>query len=262
MKSYYEHAGIAIYHGDCMEILPQLPAGGVDLVFTSPPYNLGNSSGGGMPGKKLGHYDASAGMSARGGMGKWSGGSLAFGYGVHEDNMLHPEYVEWQQLVLLECWRLLTTGGAIYYNHKVRIFDGIAVTPLDYNPGLPLRQIIIWARAGGINFSPAFYVPTHEWIVVLARPDFRLRDKGASGVGDVWYVPQQSDSEHPAPFPLALPLRAIETTTAQTILDPFAGVGTTLRAAKDLGRRAIGIEIEERYCEIAANRLAQEVMFA
>jgi site-specific DNA-methyltransferase (adenine-specific) len=66
---------------------------------------------------------------------------------------------------------------------------------------------------------------------------------------------------HPTQKPLPLIVWCLEFfPDAQTILDPFMGSGTTLRAAKDLGRKAIGIEIEERYCEIAANRLRQEVL--
>lgn len=69
--------------------------------------------------------------------------------------------------------------------------------------------------------------------------------------------------EHPTQKPVALMVWCLQlrwTKNFQTILDPFMGSGTTLRAAKDLGRKAIGIEIEERYCEIAAKRMAQEVL--
>ena len=66
---------------------------------------------------------------------------------------------------------------------------------------------------------------------------------------------------HPAPFPESLPRRALETTDAASVLDPFMGSGTTLRAAKSLGKRATGIDCEERYCEMAARRLSQEVLF-
>ena len=260
MRPYYSDSLVTLYHGDCREILPTIADASVDMVFTSPPYNLGNTAGGGFPNKRLGHYDARGGMSGRGGGGKWPGAALAFGYDEHDDNMPHAEYVAWQKETLRECWRTLSDAGAIFYNHKVRIFDGLAVTPFDYNPDLPVRQVIIWARAGGINFSPVFYCPTHEWIVLFAKPGFRLKSKGASGVGDVWYVPQEPDPEHPAPFPLALPARAIETTDAAVILDPFAGRGTTLRAAKDSRRKAIGIEKSERFCEVAARRLTQEVL--
>lgn len=115
-------------------------------------------------------------------------------------------------------------------------------------------------EAGGINFSPSFYVPTHEWIVIFAKRAFRLKSKGASGVGDVWSIAQEGRTPHPAPFPEALPLMAIETTDAANVLDPFMGSGTTLVAAKRLGRQAVGIEINERYCEIAAERLSQSVL--
>lgn len=260
MNHYYKHGGITIYHGDCCELMPLLPAGSIDLVFTSPPYNLGNSTGGGFP-DRFGHYRKSSGLSGRGGGGKWGGGELANGYGAHADDMPHDDYVMWQFHTLTECWRLLTPTGAIFYNHKPRVLDGGLVPPLSYVPPTLreyVRQEIIWKRSGGINFSPAFYLPMHERIVVIAQRGFRLTSKGASGVGDVWDEHQATDNPHPAPFPIGLPARAIETTAPAMTLDPFMGSGTTLRAAKDAGRQAIGIEIEERFCEMAARRLRQE----
>lgn len=111
-----------------------------------------------------------------------------------------------------------------------------------------------------MNFNPTAYVPTYEWIMVIAKEEFRLKSKAASGLGDVWREPQEP-SEHPAPFPEGLPARAIETTGPGLVIDPFAGSGTTLVAAKAAGVRAIGIEKSERYCEMAVKRLAQESLF-
>lgn len=250
-EPYYEDGSCTIYHGDSREVLPELGPQSVDLVFTSPPYNLGVTSGGGFADVRK--YPEMK-------MGKWSGGALAHGYGVYDDAMDPAEYEEWQKRTLLQCWRLLCPTGAIFYNHKPRVQDGVLWTPLALNPGLPVRQIVIWARAGGVNYAPTHYVPTHEWVVVFAKSAFRLRSKAASGAGDVWRIPQKADASHPAPFPVGLPMRAIETTPARVVLDPFMGSGTTLLAAKNLGRRAIGIELEERYCELAANRLAQGVL--
>jgi site-specific DNA-methyltransferase (adenine-specific) len=240
MRPYFSDAACVIYHGDVRDVLPQLPAASVDLVFTSPPYNLGVTTGGGFPGAR----------------GKWQSAALADGYADHHDAMPTADYEQWQRDTLTECWRVLAPTGAIYYNHKPRVQCGVLWTPFVLNPNLPVRQVVIWKRAGGMNFAPTHYVPTHEWIVILAKPDFRLRSKGASGAGDVWDVPQESGTPHPAPFPLRLPLTALETTGARRVLDPFMGSGTTLVAAKQLGRHAIGIELSERYCEMAAKRLA------
>jgi site-specific DNA-methyltransferase (adenine-specific) len=242
-----------LYLGDCRDLLPVV--GKVDLVFTSPPYNMGNTRGGGMPGRVRGHYPDGAPLSRRGGCGKWSGGRLANGYGAHDDNMPHSEYVTWQKEVLALCWGQLSDAGAIFYNHKARIFDGECVTPLDYSPNLPLRQIVVWARAGGVNFSPAFYLPTHEWIAIFAKPDFRLKSKEASGAGDIWYVPQEANTPHPAPFPVALPLRAIETTPAKVICDPFMGSGSCGVAAVKAGRSFVGIELDQRWFDLACRRI-------
>ena len=240
MKPYYEDDAVTIYHGDSREVLPTLS--GVDMVFTSPPYNLGTSTGGGFGGGSL------------------AAKSLAGGYATYADDMAQDDYDRWQRWTLLSLWQTLSDTGAIFYNHKPRIQGGQAILPSDYGAGLPLRQVIVWDRETGMNFSQSFFLPKAEWIVVWAREGFKLRDKSASQVGDVWRVAPEQGDAHPAPFPVSLPTIAIGATDAALILDPFMGSGTTLRAAKDLGRKAIGIEIDERYCEIAANRMAQEVL--
>jgi site-specific DNA-methyltransferase (adenine-specific) len=248
---YYADEAVTLYHGDCADVLPSLA--GVDLIVTSPPYNLGVTPGGG-----FGHYKDG---QRRGGQGKWSGTDpTGIDYTDHVDAMPYTAYQYWQMSVLELCWNTLSDTGAIFYNHKPRVQASVLWTPLELNPGLPLRQIIVWSRSGGTNFALTHYVPTYEWLMVLAKPAFRLKSKGASGVGDVWRVPQESNPDHPAPFPVGIPARAIETTSPALVLDPFAGGGTTLRAAKDAGVRSIGIEKSERYCETAAKRLSQGVL--
>ena len=237
MTPYYADDLVTLYHGDCREILPSL--GQFGGVITSPPYNVGDMSGG---------Y-----------------ANLADGYDDYADRMPHAEYVEWQQWLLAECWRHLRADGAIFYNHKPRIRDGVLWTPLELNPGLPLRQIIVWARASGVNWSETHLLPMHEWVLLFAKPSFRF-SKATSIVGDVWRIPQLQGNErpdHPAPYPLTLASRAaaiLAEANDGPILDPFVGSGTTLVAAKLHGRPSVGIEINERYCEIAATRCSQEVL--
>ena len=234
MTPYYDDGTCVIYHGDCREVLPSLS--GIGQVLTSPPYNLS------------GDGNNSAGTYFR---------QLGDGYDTYDDAMPHAEYVAWQREIAL-CWSTLADDGAIFYNHKPRVGGERVRLPFELVPDdLPIRQVITWDRLSGFNRQRTYYVPRYEWILLIAKPAFRINTKS---VDDVWPIPFETGGGHPAPFPIKLAKRAIGTTGAAVVLDPFAGSGTTLRAAKDLGRKAIGIEISERYCEIAAKRLGQEVM--
>lgn len=240
---------------DALDFLRDLPDDSVPLFLFSPPYNLGNSSGGGLQAYR-GHYSDAAGFGKRGGKGRWKNAALASGYGDFDDTMPHDEYVAWQHALLSECWRCLPDTGAIFYNHKPRIFHGVLVEPRDYVPaGLTVRQRIIWARAGGINCSPTFYCSTYEELLVICKPDFRLTSKGASAIGDVWYIPQESNTWHPAPFPLPLAQRVLETTMPTLVCDPFAGSGTVAKAARQFGIDFIGCDRNPRYVERANKEL-------
>jgi modification methylase len=229
--------------GDTLEVMRQMPDESVDLVVTSPPYNLKNSTGNGMK----------AGTKT----GRWANNPLQNGYAHHNDEMPHDEYVAWQRDCLTEAMRLLKDTGAIFYNHKWRVQGGLIQDRQDIVIGFPVRQIIIWKRAGGFNFNPGYFVPTYEVIYLIAKPKFKLV-KGANGYGDIWEFNQEMKNKHPAPFPIALPSRCIESTSAEVILDPFSGSGTTAVAAKQLSRKYIGIEISPEYCEMAEERLGKE----
>jgi modification methylase len=228
-----------IINGDSLTVMRQMPDMCLDLVVTSPPYNLKNSTGNGM-------------KDGRGG--KWAGAALVNGYSHHDDNMPHEEYVEWQYNCLKEMFRLIKDDGAIFYNHKWRVQDGLLQDRKDIIRDLPVRQIIIWKRKGGINFNPGYFLPTYEVIYLIPKPNFKLAPK-ANAYGDVWEFKQEMKNEHPAPFPVALIDRIISSTTAQTILDPFMGSGTTAVVAMGLKRKYIGIELSPDYCKMAEERI-------
>lgn len=224
---------------DCLEGMRMLPDKSVNLVVTSPPYNLKNSTGNGM-------------KDGRGG--KWSKAALINGYANYDDNMPYDKYCQWQKECLKEMFRLLKDDGAIFYNHKWRVQGGLIQDRREIVNDFPIRQIIIWRRKGGINFNRGYFLPTYEVIYLIAKKDFKLVPK-ASAYGDVWEFTQELNNPHPAPFPVALIERIISSTTAQIILDPFMGSGTTAIAAKQLGRKYIGFEISPEYCELAQNRI-------
>lgn len=219
--------------------MQQMPDNCLDLVVTSPPYNLRNSTGNGMK----------SGRSW-----KWPNCALRNGYSHHSDNMPYDEYIKWQHSCLKEMFRLIKEDGAIFYNHKWRVQDGILQNRQDIIQDLPVRQIIIWKRKGGINFNVGYFLPTYEVIYLIPKPKFRLAPK-ANVYGDVWEFTQEMRNAHPAPFPLKLIERIISSTTAKIILDPFLGSGTTAVAAKELKRNFIGIELSPDYCKMASNRL-------
>lgn len=220
MKPYYEHAGMVIYHGDCREILPTLPK--VDLVLTDPPYGETTHAGA----RSANDID----------------GRLIHFQSISDDDLLSlaRQFVEKaSRWVVMTCdWR-----------HAVRLESECA----------SLVRLGVWVKPNG---APQFTGdrPGTGWeaVAVLHRPGKKRWNGG--GHHAVWTYPIEQ-GEHPTQKPLRLIKRWLAdfSEDGETILDPFMGSGTTLVAAKQLNRRAIGIEIEERYCEIAAKRLSQEV---
>ena len=252
---YYEDDSCVIYHGDCREVLPSIEA---DVLFTSPPYAQQRDYGGALSDEPWDQIVPPALAST-------SAGQVLVNLGlVHRDGAVDEYWMPLLDAMRAEGHRLF--GWYVW----------------DQGWGLPGE----WSGR---------FAPSHEFIFHFNRKATALyktersrsfgqrisgtglrgksTTKGAfTGQGNLvgeWKVPDsvvrvtremRRDIEHPARFPLALPMKVLSAFTGDTILDPFMGSGTTLRAAKDLGRKAIGIEIEERYCEIAAKRLAQEVL--
>ena len=154
-----------------------------------------------------------------------------------------------------------------YFVDEYQYFDGI-INPLDL---LPCKQLVFWS--GRASF-PLSFTARHIWNKNPSNAGAQYeciyeRNGGQHQKVFTYYMVNSSVAaqmtndvlnEHPSQKPIRLFKKLLSLDDAQTILDPFMGSGTTLRAAKDLNRKAIGIEIEERYCEIAAKRMSQQVM--
>ncbi|MDB2390595.1 site-specific DNA-methyltransferase [Alphaproteobacteria bacterium] len=220
--------------------MQKLVANSIKAIVTSPPYNIKNSTGNGL-------------KNGRGG--KWENAALQKGYDKYDDCLPHDEYVQWQRDCLTEMMRLLRPDGAIFYNHKWRVQNGLLQDRQEIVEGFPVRQIIIWHRAGGINFNPGYFLPNYEVIYLIAKPKFKLAPK-ANAMGCVWRINQESNNAHPAPFPLELAQRCIQAVGEGPILDPFMGSGTTALAAESMGVEWIGIDQSPEYIEMAKERIS------
>jgi DNA modification methylase len=243
MKPYYDSGGITIYHGDCLEVLPQLEQ--VDHVITDPPYGRdiylrmrNQDSAGGNRRHKIKGEDSLIAMRAG------AIGSI--------DDLLIPSSVE--MALLTKRWALVFSD--VENCHRWR--DGMEAGGHRYvRTGAWIKPDAMPQMTGdrpGVGFEPC----------TITHAQGRMRWNGG-GYQALWthnIVKGDERPDHPCPKPLSLMRQLVEqfTDPDELILDPFMGSGTTLRAAKDLGRRAIGIEIEEKYCEIAVKRLAQEVL--
>lgn len=123
-------------------------------------------------------------------------------------------------------------------------------------------MLLTWCKTNPTPLTNNNYLPDTEYILhrySKGRLFGSYKDKSRffiSPNGQTWI-------DHPTvkPVEVIVKLLNLGSQEGETVLDPYMGSGTTLRAAKDLGRKAIGIEIEEKYCEIAVKRLAQEVLF-
>ncbi len=242
MNPYYEHGGITIFHGDCLEILPQLPWDGADMVLADPPYAISVSGS---------RHVRASGEGSR---------TLDF----FEGDADWPAQRRRVQKALVGCVNAAspTASWYVWCGHRQM---GDVVDYLE-SWGLKTRPYV-WVKT-----CPAPAPPGSGWasaveLCVYAYPAGRTWNMNNGLHSNVVHADSFRHGNpdklpHPTQKPISLVARQIEASSnlGDLILDPFMGSGTTLRAAKDLGRRAIGIEIEERYCEIAAKRLGQEVM--
>lgn len=251
LAPYYDHAGITIYHGDCLDVLPEL--GPVDLVFTSPPYLNQRSYG-------LTDFDWYAAVPpALAGVSLTDAGQMLVNLGLKHDQGRVVRY--WDALIdaceaqglRLFGWYAWDKGEGLPGEWLGRFrpsmefifhFNRLAAQPSKW------VKVKDWRTSTrGLTQADGSRRENRSWVATGKKPD------------DVLRIPRDcvGGTGHPAPFPIELPGAVIKSWPG-LVLDPYMGSGTTLRAAKDLGRKAIGIEIEERYCEIAAKRLSQEVL--
>ena len=245
MKPYYDDGkGIVIYHGDCRDVLPTIPDGSVDLVLTDPPY----SSGGAM------RSDRNQGTAA-----KYQRSGIRKLAEFSGDNKDQRSYTSWVADWLSNIRRKTKSGSLCFVFTDWRQLP--ATSDAIQWAGWVWRGLVTWHKPSGRRLQNRF-ASDSEFVVwgSLGPMAFDVHSPAGPPSVIVCNAPSGDARCHIAQKPTDVIKHLIGVAPdASDILDPFMGSGTTLVAAKQLNRHAIGIEIEERYCEIAARRLAQEV---
>lgn len=232
MTPYYQDEAVTLYHGDCGEVLTDGLGGPfVGAVVTDPPYNVG------------------------------------VGYADHDDRMDEAAYLAW----LRERFQLATDrviGPLLWFWQGIRLANGDALAVLP--TGYVVHHVGAWFKqefAGDLwkGGHPAYSWEPIIWARHGGAPATYHGQKGghAGRDGLIGNSPRHDGVRwHPCPKPLSVISAASAWVAGEgdTILDPFAGSGTVLLAAKRAGRKAIGIELSEAYCEGIANRLSEQVL--
>ena len=245
-----------IYNQDCVEGMRELVLDqSVDLVVTSPPYNLGIK------------------------------------YDVFNDKMSIPDYWKWCEVWLKEIYRVLKPDGRLCLNHYLSCGRGSngdntegrfgPLMNLNYiaeSIGFHHHGVAIWdeitlakptAWGSWLSASAPYVNSPYEGVLILFKDHWKKDRPGKTDISvkefmgaitGVWKFQPEQDRTTPAPFPVALPRRCILLLTweGDLVLDPFMGSGSTAVAAKQTRRDFIGFEISKAYCDIAKKRLEQD----
>jgi len=251
MTPYYSDDAVTLYLGDCRDVLPTLATASVDLVLTDPPFGHNNNNNG-----DLAHrWEAALGLAPRGD--KTHGDARPIANDGPEAN----ELVRW---AFGEFNRLLRPGSCCCCCGGGGGPDPqFARWSLWLDEAIGFKQAVVWDKGGlGMGWH---YRRNYELILVAEKPGAAGKWYGGRSQANVVRLPgiKPSEDDHPTPKPETLMGLFVElhSTAGDLVLDPFAGGGTTLVAAKARGRRAIGVELDERWAETAARRLAQESLF-
>ena len=245
---YYLHTSNGVLlHGDCLKILKEFTTESIDFIFTSPPYNLGIE------------------------------------YEGYDDNKDYNEYLKWCEDWGKLLYRVLKSDGRFCLDHylscgtsKFRYAPLMDLNWIFQEIGFKHHGLAIWwdetishltTWGSWLSASAPYINSPLEGILILYKNIWKKQKKGQSTINrdlfvnltkGIWKVPpERRNSHHPSPFPVKLVENAINLLTfeKELVLDPFFGWGTTAVACEQTNRRWIGIEISEKYCEAAWERI-------
>ena len=237
MKPYYEADGITIYHGDALEVMGSIEIS-VDAVLTDPPYASGSRT-------EASRVSSGAMLRA----GRFSDRPIDL------DQMTTTGFIWLMRQTALRCYPLIPDGGSFLSFIDWRQWPNLvgALETCNYR----VQGMVVWDKMS-MGLGNGFRAQ-HELICHASKGVPTVVDRG---LGNVLRHKRDAPTDHPSPKPPGLlrDLLSVVTEADALVLDPFMGSGSTLVACREAGRRVIGIESVEAYCEVAAKRLAQGVL--